>query len=269
MRLSSLITVVAISAGLIGCGQQVEPAKTAQATVSVSVAKQPVEDSFAVKQQKETENQAARNKATEGKVTAIIEKMNALKASTMTGTEGKEFAALIYDSNGYLGSIVAAGYYKATKVEDPGKDCSYCSGFATNEEEQRKRLTSEMLVWAQQNQTLTEKIWDSALPYLRTKSELVMTMRSVKGLLKVPYTEKSFQTLSICLGEIPNDLKKTCQKEADKFGILYRQAIEGVASNDSYEPNARWMIEFLQRRHLNGGDKFAQWSQKLLLKLAS
>lgn len=261
MRLSSLITIVAVSAGLIGCGQEVETAKPAPAPVSVA---KPAEDSFAVAQQKLKDEQAAINKATVEKVSALIQKMESFKTSTAPGSEGKELATFVNDYT-YLGGVVAASFYKATMVET-SKDCAACLGFATNEEEQRKRLTSEMLVWVQQNQALTEKIWDGALPYLRTKSELVMTMRSVKGLLKVPYTEKSFQTLSICLGKIPSDLKKTCQKEADKFGILYRETVEG---NDSYDPNAMWMIEFLQRRHLNSGDKFAQWSQKLLLKLAS
>lgn len=267
-KLSSLISAVIIAFGLAACGGKVDEAKQPVTKQVAAPAPQdglilPSPQKILQDMEKEAkEKQAAADKAMEAGVTKRIERISLMKA---TPEDSKEVAGLIEGAR-YFGTISLIGWHKLMR-QDAGTD-----DYAPHEDDQRARLVSEALVWVQQNPNVAEKIIDGALPMLRTKAELVESMRSMKKLLGTQYTEKKFELLLICSQSnssyVPASTSpaadkgdEACKAEAYKFGIGYYEG--------RMDDNAAWMVKFLHRRHLNGGDKFAQWSQRQLAKLAN
>lgn len=268
-KLSSLIFALIIAFGLAACGNKVDEAKQPETKQSAAPAPQdmlilPSPQKILQDMEKEVkEKQSAANKAMEAGVTKRIERISLTKAATPE--DSKEFAGLIGDAR-YFGAISFISWNKLMR-KDAGT-----TGYAPNEYDQRTRLVSEVLVWVQQNPNAAEKVIDGALPMLRTKAELVESMRSMKKLLGTQYTERKFELLLICsqsnssyvpASTSPSADKgdEVCKAEAYKFGIGYYEG--------RMDDNAAWVVQFLHRRHLNGGDKFAQWSQRQLAKLAN
>lgn len=271
MQLHKIFMAASIGLGILGlaaCGDKPSeqaPLAIPHVVVGPSQAelekqkKQREADELASKELEE-KKVAEANEAMTLTVTNILERLAKLK--TPTPAENQELVSLVDDAP-YLGGIMSNAMYSLVE-----KNAVKPKGYASNGTDEQKRLISGILVWAQQNPAVVDKIVDGALPYLKTKTDFVTAMRETKGLLMKPYSDKGFATLLMCSKGIKetDEARKLCKEEAAKFSVAYTDGAAGVG--DSYSRNTIWVVEFLNRRSLNGGEKFAQMAQRQMLKVA-
>jgi signal recognition particle GTPase len=255
---STLISILICLAALTGCDKNEPPPAPApvvkgptQAERDAKTAAEKVEKDRIAAEKTAKEKELAADKAMEAGVTTRLQKISNMKAGALP-TDAQEIAEAIYSAQ-YLGAVAGRTWYNIMKKDAGTQD------YTSNENEQRLRLASGILVWMQQHPAVAEKIIDSMVPALRTKANLIQELRKLHKIIATPYSEKSFEVLLSCsqTTTAPED----CHKEAEKFGVTY--------SEGRLDSNAAWMTQFLHRRHMNGGDKFARWSQKQLMKLTS
>lgn len=251
---STLISILICLTALTGCGKnEPPPAPVVQGPTQAEqdAAAQKAEKDRVATDKAAKEKELAANKAMEAGVTSRLQKISDIKAGALP-TDVQEIAEAIYSAQ-YLGAVAGRTWYNIMKKDAGTQD------YTSNEDEQRVRLVSGILVWMQQHPAVAEKIIDGMVPALRTKADLIQELRKLHKILATPYSEKSFEVLLSC--SQTTTALEDCHKEAEKFGVTY--------SEGRLDSNAAWMTQFLHRRHMNGGDKFARWSQKQLMKLTS
>lgn len=134
--------------------------------------------------------------------------------------------------------------------------------------EYQEQLVSGVLVWAQKNMGMAEKIADAVTPSLKTKPGLVLALKSNNKLLSKTYTSKSFNELKLCMsgkGDLSD--KTQCRRTLNSFGVKFTEKEEGAA--DEVDRNAMWLVWFLIRRDINGGENFAIFFQQAFWNIAN
>lgn len=250
---------------LVGCGQKPEevPKRPAQ---QVEQPRTPAVDTFAERQaaekvaEKSREAEAEKKTAEEKKtVTAnvnnALDQLHATKKLELK--EQQEIVALIPRDTEYLGSIANRALEKVAGGR-----------YSEHQSAEISRLIDGMLLWAKKDIPATEKLFDAVVPALKMKAGLVVGLRDNVGLLNKPYSDKGFVAILACVQDSRElSLKDECRKVFTTFGVKFTPATEAGQADD-VDRNAVYIIKFLNRRSLNGGEQFARLAQRLMLKVA-
>lgn len=141
-----------------------------------------------------------------------------------------------------------------------------------------ERYSTIGLVLAQQDLKLTEMFVDQLAPYIRVKHpKFVEVAKRHDKILRTSFTLKTFEKMIACVDR--NDkarILSECEQEFKKWGLsvepkatLNNPGDTQINDESPTMNETRWVIKFLHRRALNGGDKFAQFTQKMALKVAN
>lgn len=270
-KLIAKFCAIALLAVLTACGQKTEaPPANPTVVIQSMPAPDPVkaqEENAAKMEQvqkeqtiKDEETKKAAKKYFGDNVDAALERLNGTKKMALK--DQQDLAALVPREYEYLGSISS---YVFTTMVAPGRDFSGEYEVARAEQ---ARLISEVLLWAKKDMVATEKLIDPAIPALKMKAGLVIGLRDNVGLLTKQYTDKGFVQILACVDyELHPSQKESCRKVFASFGVKFK-ANDEADRLDDVDRNAVYIVKFLNRRSLNGGEKFAQFAQRMMLKLA-
>ncbi|MBP6888545.1 MAG: hypothetical protein KBC21_02460 [Candidatus Pacebacteria bacterium] len=273
MRLTTIFAAAIFAIFAAACGKTPEPApakpqgqaqaeKLEDERKAVEAKKRQEEElaAYKVEQKKKAEEQAKAEaeagKTVTEKVTSILGRIEKVKSPSLA--EIQEIGQLVSDSE-YPGSAVSQTLRNV--IGDDGRRAGY-----ETVEAQERRLVSSVLLWAQKNPALAESVLNALVPVLRTKAGVVKSLKESAGLFKKPYKSADYVEILACSQEIPKSREEICEGQFKAFGLKYTKPAD-EKDQLSLDWNAQWTIQFLNRRALNGGDKFAQLFQRFFKKL--
>lgn len=142
-----------------------------------------------------------------------------------------------------------------------------------------KAMRAEVFAWFARDPKRVDAVWPFIRPKLRAQYGVLLTLRGHEQLFKTSYTSASFEPLRECLvwneeltfgrregeAEQPHPEKKRCDAIFKKFGVKAEFGVTGDQRAEYAARNALYIVRLLARRALDGGEKFAQHTQRLAL----